>query len=72
MLTTLIAIIFGFRVGFNSRIVDHGIQLQKAHDFAGRTAVDPQPSPAMAGGLFSISRDYFFHIGAFDEGMLHW
>lgn len=25
-----------------------------------------------AGGLFSIERNYFFEIGAFDEGMLHW
>eukprot|EP00040_Diaphanoeca_grandis_P028697 m.166617 g.166617 ORF g.166617 m.166617 type:complete len:607 (-) comp31434_c0_seq1:94-1914(-) len=59
-------------IGFNSKLVDHGMQLQKVHDFKGRTANDPQPSPAMAGGLFSINRKYFFHIGAFDEGMLHW
>jgi len=59
-------------VGFNTRLVDHGIRLQKAHDFPGRKATDPQPSPAMAGGLFSIHREYFWEIGAFDEGMLHW
>jgi hypothetical protein len=33
---------------------------------------DPQPSPAMAGGLFSMHREYFFDMGAFDEGMMHW
>jgi polypeptide N-acetylgalactosaminyltransferase len=59
-------------VGFNTRLVDHGIGLQKLHQFEGRTAVDPEPSPAMAGGLFSIERDYFFEIGAFDEEMEHW
>lgn len=38
----------------------------------GRTDIDPQPSPAMAGGLFSVHREYFFEIGAFDEKMEHW
>ena len=52
--------------------VDHGITLQKVHDFPGRTPIDPQPSPAMAGGLFSIHRQFFFDIGAFDLGMEHW
>lgn len=59
-------------VGFNTRLVDHGIALQKVHQFEGRTAVDPEPSPAMAGGLFSIHREYFFEVGAFDEEMEHW
>lgn len=59
-------------VGFNTKLVDHGIGLQKIHDFHGRTAADPQPSPAMAGGLFSVDRAYFFEIGAFDEQMEHW
>merc|ERR1712194_170622 len=51
---------------------DHGIRLAKEHTFPGMSEIDPQPSPAMAGGLFSIHREYFFHIGAFDEGMYHW
>ena len=59
-------------VGFNTQIVDHGMGLQAKDQFPGRTAVDPQPSPAMAGGLFSISRDFFFEIGAFDEHMEFW
>lgn len=59
-------------VGFNTRLVDHGIHLQKAHKFRGMKKTDPQPSPAMAGGLFSMHRQYFFDMGAFDEGMLHW
>ena len=59
-------------VGFNTLIVDHGMGLQEKDQFPGRTAVDPQPSPAMAGGLFSIHRDFFFEIGAFDEHMKFW
>lgn len=29
-------------------------------------------SPTMAGGLFAIDREYFYHIGAYDMGMDIW
>lgn len=32
----------------------------------------PFPTPAMAGGLFSIDRNYFFEIGSYDERMKIW
>lgn len=32
----------------------------------------PFPTPAMAGGLFSIDRDYFFKIGSYDNQMKIW
>lgn len=32
----------------------------------------PVRSPTMAGGLFSISREYFTHIGTYDPGMDIW
>lgn len=32
----------------------------------------PFPTPAMAGGLFAIDRDYFFEIGAYDPQMKIW
>lgn len=32
----------------------------------------PFITPAMAGGLFAIDRDYFFEIGAYDEDMRIW
>ncbi|KAF7273830.1 hypothetical protein GWI33_013480 [Rhynchophorus ferrugineus] len=35
-------------------------------------ATQPFPSPAMAGGLFAIDRNYFFEIGSYDENMNVW
>uniref|UniRef100_A0A671Q9Q5 Polypeptide N-acetylgalactosaminyltransferase n=1 Tax=Sinocyclocheilus anshuiensis TaxID=1608454 RepID=A0A671Q9Q5_9TELE len=32
----------------------------------------PIKTPAFAGGLFSISRDYFYHVGSYDEEMEIW
>lgn len=32
----------------------------------------PFPSPAMAGGLFAIMKDYFFEVGSYDEEMKIW
>lgn len=32
----------------------------------------PLRTPTMAGGLFSIDREYFYEIGSYDEGMDIW
>ncbi|XP_025093497.1 polypeptide N-acetylgalactosaminyltransferase 13-like isoform X2 [Pomacea canaliculata] len=32
----------------------------------------PTRTPTMAGGLFSIDRDYFYELGSYDEGMDIW
>jgi len=37
-----------------------------------RSEVDPIRSPTMAGGLFSIDREYFEYLGAYDPGMDIW
>ncbi|EGD81824.1 hypothetical protein PTSG_02538 [Salpingoeca rosetta] len=34
--------------------------------------IAPLPSPTMAGGLFSMDREYFFEIGSYDMGMDVW
>ncbi|KAJ8314164.1 hypothetical protein KUTeg_008725 [Tegillarca granosa] len=40
---------------------------------AGRkTSADPYKTPTIAGGLFSISKAYFTHIGTYDSGMDIW
>ena len=37
-----------------------------------RNLIEPFPTPIMAGGLFSIDRQYFFQIGAYDDHMSIW
>eukprot|EP00045_Choanoeca_perplexa_P012946 m.144167 g.144167 ORF g.144167 m.144167 type:complete len:630 (-) comp16187_c0_seq8:1312-3201(-) len=37
-----------------------------------KSIVDPVPSPAMAGGLFAMRRDYFFESGSYDMGQKTW
>lgn len=36
------------------------------------SVADPIRSPTMAGGLFSIDKDFFNHLGAYDPGMDIW
>ena len=63
----------GVRGGFN-----WGLQFKwkKIPDFEqkrrGYDETREVKSPTMAGGLFAIDRDYFFKIGAYDEGMEIW
>jgi len=48
------------------------MSLQKKDKFEGMTPADPQPSPAMAGGLFALDRSFFNELGGFDKQMQHW
>ncbi|XP_025834127.1 polypeptide N-acetylgalactosaminyltransferase 5 [Agrilus planipennis] len=45
---------------------------QREMDRRGGDRTAPLRSPTMAGGLFSIDKDYFYEIGSYDEGMDIW
>ena len=37
-----------------------------------QTNADNYASPTMAGGLLAVDREYFFHLGGYDDGMEVW
>ncbi|XP_048754364.2 polypeptide N-acetylgalactosaminyltransferase 13-like isoform X2 [Ostrea edulis] len=45
---------------------------QRELDRRGGERSNPTKTPTMAGGLFSIERDYFYEVGSYDEGMDIW
>ena len=45
---------------------------QREMDRRGGDRSQPLHTPAMAGGLFSIDKDFFYEIGSYDEGMDIW
>ena len=45
---------------------------QREMDRRGGDRSKPLHTPAIAGGLFSIDRDYFYEVGSYDEGMDIW
>jgi polypeptide N-acetylgalactosaminyltransferase len=60
--------------GFLWGMIEHGIPLQaKDARLNHRRCCDPQPSPVMAGGLFSINRKWFLDtLGGYDTGISFW
>ncbi|XP_037050346.1 polypeptide N-acetylgalactosaminyltransferase 5-like [Bradysia coprophila] len=45
---------------------------KREKDRIGNSSVAPLYSPTMAGGLFSIDREFFYDIGSYDDGMIIW
>lgn len=45
---------------------------QRELDRRGGDRSNPTKTPTMAGGLFSIDRDFFYEVGSYDEGMDIW
>ena len=60
--------------GFLWSMVEHGIPLQhKDAAMIQSPCCDPQPSPVMAGGLFSINKNWFLNtLGGYDTGISFW
>ncbi|XP_043401923.1 N-acetylgalactosaminyltransferase 7 isoform X3 [Chelonia mydas] len=48
------------------------VPLTKREKEMRKTQTEPYRSPAMAGGLFAIERDFFFELGLYDPGLQIW
>ncbi|KAL3127970.1 ricin domain-containing protein [Cryptosporidium hominis] len=56
----------GCRLGFKYSILEQATLTGPIND------TTPIKSPVMAGGLFAMKRDYFWHLGGYDEKFRHW
>lgn len=45
---------------------------QREMDRRNGDRTSPLRTPTMAGGLFSIDKEYFYELGSYDEGMDIW
>lgn len=45
---------------------------QRERERTKNSTTEPLDTPTMAGGLFSIDREFFYEMGAYDEGMIIW
>lgn len=66
----------GCKLGFLWQLMEHSYephQMERLPEEQRRhSPTDFQTSPAMAGGLFAADKDFFFSIGAYDEGFKYW
>jgi len=44
----------------------------RSSDGSSRKPTDPARTPTMAGGLFAVNREFFWHVGGYDPGMVGW
>ncbi|RWS15857.1 putative polypeptide N-acetylgalactosaminyltransferase 9-like protein, partial [Dinothrombium tinctorium] len=57
---------FDWNLQFNWHAIPDRVKQTRKH------STDPVPSPTMAGGLFSISKDFFEKLGTYDSGFDIW
>lgn len=51
----------------------HRVQIPKRErDRIRNSTVAPLYTPTMAGGLYSIDKEFFYEIGSYDDGMIIW
>lgn len=66
----------GCKLGFLWKLMEHSYEYHQMarlpEDQQNLKATDFQYSPAMAGGLFAADKQFFFSIGAYDEGFRYW
>lgn len=66
----------GCKLGFLWQLMEHSYeshQMQRLpREQQSHSPTDFQTSPAMAGGLFAADKEFFFSIGAYDEGFKYW
>lgn len=55
---------------FDLKLYYFSTDIEKNNNNALATA--PRQNVAMAGGLFAVDREYFYHLGAYDEQMVIW
>ncbi|ESO01299.1 hypothetical protein HELRODRAFT_81901, partial [Helobdella robusta] len=58
--------------GFDWNLQFNWHPIQKRDIESRKSDADPLRSPTMAGGLFSINKKYFEHLGSYDPGMDIW
>ncbi|KAL8434044.1 hypothetical protein Efla_001516 [Eimeria flavescens] len=66
----------GCKLGFLWKLMEHSYEFHQMarlpEEERSPQATDFQTSPAMAGGLFAADKEFFFSIGAYDEGFRYW
>ena len=60
------------RGGFDSSIHFRWDNIPQQELRARKSLIDPIVTPAIAGGLFAVDRDWFNHIGSYDDQMDIW
>ena len=60
---------FGFQLTFDNSVFDVRWYRapQRELDRRNNDRSEPLRTPAMAGGLFAIDKEYFYHLGAYDQ-----
>lgn len=61
-----------FKTEILNFVISRVNQPQREKDRINNNPVAPLYSPTMAGGLFSIDKDFFYDIGSYDEEMIIW